>query len=153
LRVSPGGITAGRDGDPVRVRENERVLARIRHLHTQHDGVLGSPRVREEIRHTGERCGRHRVARLMRRVGLQGVPQRRRWRPKPSGTPPAGTHNHLVRDFTATPPNTKWVTDITYIRTAEHWVYLGVVLDLYHGVVVGWSMSPRRTATWSSRQS
>lgn len=92
----------------------------------------------------GERCGRHRVARLMRRAGLQGVPQRRRWRRKTAGVPPAGTQNHLERDFTATAPNTKWVTDITYIRTAEHWLYLCIVLDLYSGLVVGWSMSPRQ---------
>jgi putative transposase len=50
----------------------------------------------------------------------------------------------LERDFTATAPNTKWGTDITYIRTAEHWLYLSVVLDLYSGLVVGWSMSPRQ---------
>jgi putative transposase len=50
----------------------------------------------------------------------------------------------LERDFTATVPNTKWVTDITYIRTAEHWLYLCIVLDLYSGLVVGWSMSPRQ---------
>jgi len=58
--------------------------------------------------------------------------------------PPAGTQNHLERDFTATAPNTKWVTDITYIRTAEHWLYLCIVLDLYSGLVVGWSMSPHQ---------
>jgi putative transposase len=71
-------------------------------------------------------------------------PPRRRWRTKPSGTPPAGTRNHLERDVTATAPNTKWVTDITYVRTAEHWLYLCVVLDLYSGLVVGSSMSPRQ---------
>jgi len=98
----------------------------------------------EELRYAGERCGRHRVARLMRGAGFHGVPPRRRWRPKPSGTPPVGTRNLMERDFTATAPNTKWVTDITYIRTAEHWWYLCIVLDLYADVVVGWSMSPRQ---------
>ena len=98
----------------------------------------------EELRSAGERCGRHRVARVMRRAGLQGVPQRRRWRTKPSGIPPAGTRNLVERDFTATAPNTKWVTDITYIPTAEHWLYLCIVVDLYADVVVGWSMSSRQ---------
>jgi putative transposase len=74
----------------------------------------------EELRYAGEWCGRHRVARLMRLAGLQGAPQRRRWRRKASGVPPARTQSHLERDFTATAPNTKWVTDITHIRTAEH---------------------------------
>jgi putative transposase len=124
--------------------ENTRLVTRMRELHVEHDGVLGSPRMWEELRYAGERCGRHRVARLMRQAGLQGVPQRRRWRMKPTGVRPAGTQNHLNREFTATAPNTKWVTDITYIRPAEHWLYLCIVLDLYSGVVVGWSMSPRQ---------
>jgi putative transposase len=51
-----------------------------------------------------------------------------------------GTRNHLERDFTTTAPNTKWVTGITYIRTAEHWLYLCVVVDLSSDLVVGWSM-------------
>jgi putative transposase len=63
---------------------------------------------------------------------------------KRTGVRPVGTQNHLNRDFTAAAPNTKWVTDITYIRTAEHWLYLCVVLDLYSGLVVGWSMSARQ---------
>ena len=145
LRVSTSGYYgwATRPPSP-RTRENARLLARMRDVHTQHDGVIGSPRMWEELRYGGERCGRHRVARLMHRAGLQGVPQRRRWRRKASGVPPAGTQNHLERDFTATALNTKWVTDITYIRTAEHWLYLCIVLDLYSSVVVGWSMSPRQ---------
>lgn len=145
LRVSPSGYY-GWVTRPlsVRAQENARLVRRMRALHTEHDGVLGSPRMWEELRAAGERCGRHRVARLMRRAGLQGVPQRRRWRRKTAGLPPAGTQNYLERDFTATAPNTKWVTDITYIRTAEHWLYLCIVLDLYSGVVVGWAMSPRQ---------
>ncbi len=74
----------------------------------------------------------------------QGVPQRRQWRKKPSGPRPRATRNHLERNFRAVAPNTKWVTDITYVRSAEHWLYLCIVLDLYSGLVVGWSMSPRQ---------
>ena len=58
-----------------------------------------------------------------------------------SGTRPATVSNRLARDFTATKPNTKWVTDIAYVHTAEHWLYLCVVVDLHGGIVVGWSMS------------
>ena len=57
---------------------------------------------------------------------------------------PHGTRNHLDRDFSAAAPKTKWVTDITYVRTAEHWLYLCIVLDVYSGLVVGWSMSPHQ---------
>lgn len=145
LRVSPSGYYGWTTRSlSARAQENTRLLARIRTLHADQDGVVGSPRIWEELRYAGERCGRHRVARLMRRAGVQGVPQRRRWRKKPVGIRPAGTQNHLNREFSATAPNTKWVTDITYIRTAEHWLYLCVVLDLYSGLVVGWSMSPHQ---------
>ena len=85
-----------------------------------------------------------RVARLMRSYKLQGIPQGKRWRNKPSGQRPSQIRNHLDRDFAASEPNTKWVTDITYVRTGESWLYLCVVLDLYSGIVVGWSMSPRQ---------
>lgn len=145
LRVSASGYYGWATRPPsARTQANARLLARIRRLHAEQDGVVGSPRIWEDLRYAGERCGRHRVARLMRQAGLRGVPQRRCWRTKPAGTPPAGTRNHLERVFTATAPNTKWVTDITYVRTAEHWLYLCVVLDLYSGLVVGWSMSPRQ---------
>jgi putative transposase len=145
LRVSPSGYYGWATRPPsVRAQENARLLARIHQLHADQDGVAGSPRIWEDLRYAGERCGRHRVARLMRRAGLQGVPQRRPWRKKPSQPRPDGTRNHLNRDFRAAAPNTKWVTDITYIRTTEHWLYLCVVLDLYSGLVVGWSMSPHQ---------
>ena len=127
-----------------RAQENARLLTRIRQLHAYHDGVVGSPRIWEDLRCAGERCGRHRVARVMRRAGLHGAPQRRQWRKKPTGARPSGTQNHLDRNFSAAATTTKWVTDITYVRTAEHWLYLCIVLDVYSGLVVGWSMSPRQ---------
>src|SRR5207244_6212574 len=146
VRVSSSGYYGWATRVPsARTQENARLLTRIRALQADHqDGIVGSPRIREDLRYAGERCGRHRVARLMRRAGLQGVPQRRQWRKKPSSGRPDGTRNHLNRDFRAAAPNTKWVTDITYIRTAEHWLYLCIVLDLYSGLVVGWSMSPHQ---------
>ena len=98
-------------------------------------------RIFDDLRYQGETCSLNRVARLMRQAGLRGIPQRKRWRNKRSGTRPATVSNRLARDFTATKPNTKWVTDITYVHTAEHWLYLCVVIDLHGGIVVGWSMS------------
>ena len=145
VRVSPSGYYGWVTRVPnARAKENARLLTRIRQLHPDHDGVVGSPRIWEDLRYVGERCGRHRVARLMRRAGLQGVPQRRQWWKKPAGACPSGTRNHLDRNFSAAAPNTKWVTDITYLRTAEHWLYLCSVLDVYSGLVVGWSMSPHQ---------
>jgi len=98
----------------------------------------------EELRYEGETCSRNRVARLMRVNGIWGVPQQKRWQKKASGSRPTDIRNHLARDFTATQSNAKWVTDITYIRTAEGWLYLCAVLDLYTKQVVGWSMSRRQ---------
>lgn len=97
-----------------RAVENERLLDQIRALHAESDGVRGSPRIYDELRYRGETCGKHRVARLMRLAGLQGVPQKRRWRKKSSDARPSGVRNHLERNFSAGSPNTKWVTDITY---------------------------------------
>lgn len=145
LRVSASGYYAWRLRLPSpRQRDNERLLKRIRALHEDSDGVMGSPRIFDELRYQGETCGRHRVARLMRVNGLQGVPQRRSWRKKPSGQRPDDVSNHLSRNFTASQANTKWVTDITYIRAGQTWLYLCVVIDLYSGLVVGWSMSLRQ---------
>ena len=145
LKVSPSGYYAWRDR-PLsrRARDNQRLLERIRAHHAQSDGVMGAPRIRDELRYEGETCGKNRVARLMRTEGLQGIPQRRRWRRKQPGVRPIDIYNHLERDFAAHEPNTKWATDITYVRTAEHWLYLCVVIDLHSGIIVGWSMSPRQ---------
>lgn len=127
-----------------RKKENQRLLDRIKTLHAESDGVKGSGRIWDDLRYAGESCGKHRVARLMQRSGIQGIPQRRRWKKKASSQRPLGVENHIARDFKADEPNTKWVTDITYIRTAEHWLYLCVVLDLHSKLVVGWSMSHRQ---------
>ena len=77
----------------------------------------------------------------MKLDGLYGIPQKRRWRKKNSEPRPSHVINHLDRDFEASEPNTKWANDITYVRTAEDWLYLCVVIDLYSRLVVGWSMS------------
>jgi len=145
LKVSPSGYYGWRDR-PLsdRAKDNQRLLGRIATLHAESDSVMGSPRIWEELRYVGETCSENRVARLMRGAGLQGIPQRRRWRKKPSSQRPAGVQNHLERNFVAGEPNTKWVTDITYVRTDEYWLCLCVVVDLYSGVVVGWSMSHRQ---------
>ena len=142
LKVSPSGYYGWRDRPlSTRARDNQRLLVQIRALHTEGDGALGSPRIWEDLRYAGETCSLNRVARLMRGDGLYGVPQRRQWRKKPSGGRPDHVQNHLERDFGADRPNSKWVTDITYVRTDEHWLYLAVVIDLYSNMVVGWSMS------------
>ncbi|MEW8509136.1 MAG: IS3 family transposase [Candidatus Thiodiazotropha sp.] len=146
LDVSPSGYydwrsrpMSGRD------RENQRLLCRIKELHAESDGVKGAPRIWEDLQYEGEGCSLNRVARLMSANDIKGIPQKRRWRKKTSASRPEGIQNHLSRDFNADTPNTKWVTDITYIETVEGWLYLSAVVDLFSGMVVGWSMSHRQT--------
>jgi putative transposase len=142
LKVSTSGYYAW-SKRPMSARRlaNQHLLARIREHHEASDGVMGMPRMHEELGYEGVAAGRNRIARLMARHGLFGIPQRRRWRHKSSGNRPAHVRNHLERDFAAAEPNTKWVIDITYVQTGEGWLYVCVVTDLYSGQAVGWSMS------------
>ena len=144
LKVSPSGYYDWRQRKPgPRQRDNTRLLRKIRRLHEESDGVHGSPRIWDDLRYDGETCSLNRVARLMKSDNLRGIPSLRRWKKRKSQQRPDHIINHLKRDFASTQAGTKWVTDITYIRTGEGWLYLTVVVDLYCGQVVGWSMSHR----------
>lgn len=146
LEVSTSGFYAwaGREPGP-RARANARLLVRIREIHEDSKGVIGAPRMQEDLGDEGLPASLNRVARLMARAGLQGWPRRtrRRFGGKP-GTRPVGIENKLERDFQANEPETKWVTDITEIATLEGKLYLCVVIDLYSKLVVGWSMHHRQ---------
>ena len=134
-----------RRGPSRRAKEDERLKRRIGEVHAESDGVYGSPKVLDELLDDGERVGKHRVARLMRELGLKGCPKKRYKVTTDSDHGFSVAPNYLARDFTATAPNQRWVADITYIRTGEGWLYLAVVLDLYSRAIVGWSMSHRIT--------
>jgi putative transposase len=124
-----------------RALEDQRLLGLIRASYTASSGVYGSPRIFLDLREVGEICGRNRVARLMREhqiVALRGYKAPRRIVGRPSIIAP----NRLQREFTVEHPDRAWVTDITYIRTWQGWLYLAVVMDLFARKVVGWSMKP-----------
>lgn len=124
-----------------RAIEDRRLLGLIRDSYTGSSGVYGYPRVFADLRETGEACGRHRVARIMREhriKALRGYKAPRHIAGRPSIIAP----NHLKREFNVAQPDQAWVTDITYIRTWQGWLYLAVVIDLYARKVVGWSMKP-----------
>ena len=124
-----------------REKENGRLLGLIRDSYAASRGVYGARRVFADLREAGESCGKHRVAALMRTnkiKALRGYKAPRAIKGRPSIIAP----NHLNRAFTVDAPNKAWVTDITYIRTWQGWLYLAVVLDLYARKVVGWSMKP-----------
>ena len=145
LKVSSSGYYDWKRREPsARAVTNERLLKKITELHQDSDSVKGAPRIWEDLLYAGEACSKNRVARLMSKHGLYGIPQKRKWRRKVTGTQPAGVQNLLERNFQAEKPNQKWVTDITYIKTGEGYLYLCVVLDLFTGMVVGWSMSHKQ---------
>jgi len=144
LNVSSSGYYEWRTRKPsVFQQDNARLIRKIHRIHQHNDGVFGSPRIWEELRYDDERCSLNRVARLMQTNAIVGIPAGKQWRRRKSSKRPNNVINHLERDFTATVSNAKWVTDITYIRTGEGWLYLAVIIDLHHGLVVGWSMSHR----------
>jgi putative transposase len=127
-----------------RDREDKRLLRLIRESFLQSGGTYGSPRVYKDLMEMGEHTGENRVARLMRKESIS--PRRRYKRRYSSGRPSNVVPNRLKQVFAATAPNEAWVTDITYIRTHEGWLYLAVVLDLHSRMVIGWSMKPRLTS-------
>ena len=102
--------------------------------------IYGSPRVHCDLREEGIVCGEKRVARLMRQAQLRSRRGYKRPRYK-VGMPATTAPNRLQREFTIAQPDKVWVTDITYIRTHEDWLYLTVVIDLYSRSVVGWTMN------------
>lgn len=128
----------------VRAVENQVLVEQIQAEFKMSRKTYGSPRIQASLQRQGVVCGRHRVARLMRREGIS--PQRRRrWYPATTQRQPGviPAPNHLSQNFSATAANKKWVSDFTYINTSEGWLYLAVVLDLFSRKVVGWSMSDR----------
>lgn len=121
-----------------RAQEDARLLRLIRASFVASHGIYGAPRVFLDHREGGEVCSKHRVERLMRENGLRALHGYRTRRVQVS-KPAVLIPNLLKRQFTVSKPNRVWVTDITYIRTWQGWLYLAVVMDLYSRKVVGWS--------------
>jgi putative transposase len=124
-----------------RGREDQRLLGLIRASHVASGGVYGAPRIFLDLREAGETCSKHRVARLMRMHKIRANYGYRRPRAG-GGRTSAVAPNTLERGFNVSKPNRAWVTDITYVRTWEGWLYLGVVMDLYSRRIVGWATKP-----------
>jgi putative transposase len=142
LAVSESGFYAWRKRPACRrKREDAQLSSHIRQVFRTHRERYGSPRIHVELRELGMRCSRKRVARLMREALLRAKGKRRRVVTTRRDVSHPVAPNRLDRDFTATEPNSKWVTDVTYVPTTQGWLYLAVILDLYSRAVVGWSMS------------
>jgi putative transposase len=141
LGVSRAGFYESRSRAPsARAVADAELGETITAIHAESRGSYGAPRVHAELgMGLGVRCGRKRVARLMRLAGLRGICHRRKrrgWRPDPA------THADLVqRRFTADGPDRVWFTDITQHRAGDGWVYCCAVVDAWSRRVVGWSIA------------
>jgi len=148
LDVSRSGFHAWLGRSPSRrAREDETIGAKVRASFVASDRTYGARRVWRDMLADGVACGLHRVERLMRAQALRARP-RRRGLPKDGGERLASViaPNVLDRQFTATAPNQRWIADFTYIWTAEGWLYVAAVIDLFSRRVVGWSMKAEMTA-------
>ena len=142
LGVAPSGFYAWHNRPPsARARADAALQEQIQTIYAHSRRTYGTPRVHAELRALGVRCGRKRVARLMRDAGLVGAhrrrPPRTTWRDRDAAPAP----DLVRRQFTTPAPNRLWVADITYVRTGAGWLYLAVVLDVFSRRVVGWAMS------------
>ena len=144
LGVHPSGFYAWRiQPKSIRSRDDARLLGLLKQAWLESGCVYGYRKLTLDMRDLGETCGKHRVRRLLKAEGLRSQVGYGRRRAKYGGKPAVVAPNHLQRQFTADAPNQSWVTDITYIRTHEGWLYLAVVIDLWSRLVVGWSMGQR----------
>ena len=144
LRVSKGGFYAWRDRPlSPRAERTARIQQAVCQVHADSHGIYGSVKIAQKLAQLPEleQACRNTVAQAMRDLGLKGsVP--RAFQPMTTQVDPSHqpAPNTLAQNFTAEAPNRKWVTDITYLKTASGWVYLAVVLDLFSRKVVGWNL-------------
>lgn len=142
LGVSLSGYHAWRHRKPSRRRQDDLALIeRIKVLQKKHKGRYGSPRMTDDLREEGWRISRKRVARLMRQNSLSPKIKKKWIATTDSGHALPLAENLLNREFTATGPGTKWVSDITYLSTTQGWLYLCVIIDLWDRKVIGWSLA------------
>jgi transposase InsO family protein len=130
-----------------RAIQKQQITRDIKALYQDSRCRYGSPKITDELRDNGWKVSRPRVARIMRSEGLKSIICK-----KFRGATTDSRHNlpvaenHLNRDFTASAPSQKWVSDITYVPTMQGWVYLTIIMDLYDRKIIGWSLSTSMTA-------
>jgi transposase InsO family protein len=152
LAVSPAGYYAWRSRpESHRAVSARTLLSAIRVIHQESRETYGSPSIWDALLKQGHGVGEHRVARLMRQHGIRAKTVKK-WRATTQSQhrfPVAA--NTLNRQFTVEYPNRVWAGDLTYIWTAEGWLYLAVLLDLYSRAVIGWAMGVRLTVDLAER--
>jgi transposase InsO family protein len=128
-----------------REKINDGLLIKIKNIHHASKKTYGSPRIHAELLAEGEHCSRKRVSRLMKKAGIQAKMKKRFKVTTKVDAKAKAAPNLLKQDFTAAMPNQRWVADITYIATAEGWLYVSAIADLFSRRIVGLAMSERMT--------
>ena len=142
LGVSSSGYYAWRDRGPsIHAQEDQQIGEQIKVIHEMSRGIYGCPRITRALRQQGTRCGKKRVARIMRSQGLKGS-QKARFRPRTTNSDHDSpiSPNRLRSISEVNKPNQVWVSDITYIPTREGWRYLAAVMDLGTRNIKGWRL-------------
>ncbi len=147
FNVSRSGFYAWKRRAPsATARRDVRLGAEVVAIHARSRGTYGSPRIHAELAARGEHVARKRVARLMSEQGLSARRKRTYRTTTDSNHTQPTAPNVLARSFSTTAPNEVWVTDVTAVWTAEGWLYLAALLDLFSRRVVGWAMSETNDA-------
>ncbi|MCY0789511.1 IS3 family transposase [Morganella morganii] len=145
LDVHPSGFYAWlQQPHSQRHRADLRLTGQIKQFWLESGCVYGYRKIHLDLRDSGQQCGVNRVWRLMKRVGIKAQVGYRSPRARKSEASIVSP-NRLQRQFNPDAPDERWVTDITYIRTHEGWLYLAVVVDLFSRKIIGWSMQSRMT--------
>jgi transposase InsO family protein len=141
LKISKSGYYAWvKNPKSQRDKDNDLLVEKIKDYHQQSREKYGSPRIYQDLKENNIQCGLNRVARLMKINNIQAKLKKRFKITTDSNHKEPIADNVLDRNFSAKEKNKKWVSDITYINTAEGWLYLCIVMDLYSRSIVGWSM-------------
>ncbi|MFZ0370373.1 MAG: IS3 family transposase [Halobacillus sp.] len=129
-----------KNGKSKRAIDQERLLEKITEIYYESRGLYGSPRISAELKRRGESCDKKRIARIMQESGIRAKTVKRYRRTTNSNHNEKVADNRLNQSFIVHRPNKVWVSDITYIRTKEGWLYLAAILDLYSRRVIGWRL-------------
>jgi len=144
IGVHPSGFYAWlKQPQSALAKDNKRLLGLINQSWLESGGVYGYRKVTDDLKDLGEGCGKNRVHRLMQGEGIKAQVGYKKHRGVKSGPPSTVAPNHVQQQFDVAEPDQVWVTDITYIRTYEGWLYVAVVLDLFSRKIIGWSMQAR----------
>ncbi|ACL75837.1 Integrase catalytic region [Ruminiclostridium cellulolyticum H10] len=146
LNISRSGYYAWvKRPESLRKKRNTELLEKIRRIHKVSRETYGSPRVTNALKNEGIKCGKNRIAKLMKENNIAAKTRKKFKATTNSNHNYPVADNILNQDFTAYKPNQIWVADITYIPTDEGWLYLAAIIDLYNRKVVGWAMDSTMT--------